>query len=144
MINYRQTYNTMTTARDELEAKVWWMINIADEISEQDSEIDVPVNYTEGLSLPASYKDKWDIDMYELGTGLSISFSRTDPYEDWTETHQVGFTWEELQYDKEAVIAMWNARGKAIHDRAVDDRLRELKWGAEKMGYKMVKGSDDE
>ena len=136
MINYKQTYDTMYTARSELESRIWHMITLQDEHDTADG--DDCSNLVNG-ELPESYKGDWELIICpRTDNHLTCNFHRTEQYGDFTEHKQVNFTWEELQYDDTAVMLMWRERGDVMLKKQEADELRNLQRMAEVCGYRLA------
>ena len=136
MLSYKDTFTTMSITRGILESRIWYMINLLDEYDTNHG--DDYTNLVCGLQ-PESYKGDWVIDLYQTASGIQCDFSRIEPYDDYTENRKVTFTWEEWQYDDEAVIGMWKERGKSMYEQQEATALRELRRQAELSGYSLTK-----
>ena len=137
MTAYKQTYDTYIDTKSALEARIWDIINVADQY---DDDEDNECKYISRVlnDLPDDYKE-WDITLTPAYGGIQADFFWQEPYEDWTEERSVNFTWEEMELEYEGIIAMWKERGEATVKQEEASELRTVKRQAELLGYALVK-----
>lgn len=130
IIKYQQTYLKMKEFQSVLEERVWQIIEVADQ------EYYCPALEAINNVIPDSH---WDIELQQSTEGLMVFFTRTEAYEDWEENERVHFSWKELEYSEEELLAMWVARGKKLREKEEKDATQQLLVAAEQLGYTLSK-----